>query len=92
MDQVLLAASNRSSAGVPDIAAHPYVDPGLDRHLPIRVVTVLLPLEPVIATMGARASRDKQLDVTDNLDTGAAAACNAGVASAISGLAIMSSA
>ncbi len=53
---------------------------------PTKVVTVLLALEPVIATMGALASRANSSMSPDSLTPRAAASCNAGVLTASPGL------
>ncbi len=67
----------------------PTLSPACSAIKPTNVVTVLLPLEPVIATTGALASRANN-SMSPIISTPAAcAACKAGVANATPGLAII---
>ena len=86
------SSSNSINAGRPILPPTPTLTPAAFAISPTSVVTVLLPLEPVIATIGACASRQNS-SISPTISIPASAAeLKDGCASAIPGLATIRSA
>src|SRR5690606_13528978 len=86
------SSASKSRAGVPRLPPTATFLPAAAAISPTRVVTVLLALEPVMAMIGARASRANSSISPESFTPRRAASCNAGEATARPGLTRSSSA